>query len=140
MDPMRIPLRKYTRSPALAAAAVLALSGCAPVLIAAGAVVGYGVSRDSVILDMEHPPETAWKAAMEEIKSVGTIKREDPNLRRVDAQVEGIDVVVTVKSLTSSTTRVVVRARKYLLPKQLLAQRIAFGIQRRAERRGVLSL
>ena len=116
-----------------AAGALFFLAGCAPVLVASGAAVGYAVSRDSVVLDMDHPADQVWTAIVEETQSVGKIKREDAQRKRVDAEVEETDLVVTLKSLTPAASRVVVRARKFLMPKPEIAQRVAFGIQRRVE-------
>ncbi len=120
--------------PAVLLALGLASSGCAPVLIAAGAVAGYAVSRDSVTLDVEHPWEKVWSASLEETKLLGHLKREDPKRGRLDVGVEGADVVLTLKQLTPHTVRVVVRARRMLLPKPEIAQRLALGITRRLER------
>ena len=108
--------------------------GCAPVLLATGAVVGYAASRDSVLLDMDQPWDRVWSAAQQEVTEQGQVERENPKRGRLDARVEEADVVVTLKQLTSSTVRVVVRARKNLLPKVDVAQKVALGIQRRVER------
>ena len=120
--------------PAALGMAVLALGGCAPVLVAAGAGVGYAVSRDSVTLDMDHPQDRVWTAIVEETHDTGKIKREDANRQRMDLRVDGTDVVITLQPLTPSTVRVSVRARRFLLPRPEMAQRVAFGIQRRVER------
>ena len=109
-------------------------AGCAPVLIGtAGAVAGYAVSRDSVIVDMDHPWDRAWGAARQELSERGQIKRENPKRGRLDARIEEADVVVALKQLTPSTVRVIVRARKNLLPKVDVAQRVALGIQKKVE-------
>lgn len=109
------------------------LGGCAPVLLATGAVAGYAISRDSALMDMERPWDRVWSAAQEEVRQAGTVKRESPKRGRLDARVEGADVVVALRQLNPSTVRVVVRARKNLLPKVDVAQKLAFGIQRRVE-------
>jgi hypothetical protein len=109
----------------------LLLSGCTPFLLAAGAVGGYAVSKDSVTVDLDRPLEQVWKAAVEETKKLGTLKKEDRNEGRLEALISRTDVVVTVESLTPSTVRVVVRARKHLLPKIQVAQRLATAIIRR---------
>lgn len=107
--------------------------GCAPVLLATGAVAGYAISRDSVLLDMDHPWDRVWSATQQEVTERGQVKRENPKRGRLDARVDEADVVVALKQLTSSTVRVVVRARKNLLPKVDVAQRVALGIQKRVE-------
>lgn len=110
------------------------LGGCAPVLLAAGAVAGYAVGRDSVLLDMDQPWDRVWSAAREEIRETGEVKRENPKRGRLDARIQEADVIVVLKQLTPSTVRVIVRARKNLLPKVDVAQKAALGIQRRVER------
>ena len=105
--------------------------GCAPVLIATGAVAGYAVSRDSVVMDLDKSWDDVWNAAQEEVGEQGQVKRENRERGRLDARIEETDVVVIIKQLTPSTVRVAVRARKYLLPKVDVAQRVALGIRER---------
>lgn len=105
--------------------------GCAPFLLAAGAVGGYAVSKDSVTVDLDRPLEQVWRAALEETKKLGTLKKENRQEGRIDALISRTDVVVTVETLTPATVRVVVRARKHLLPQVQVAQRLATGIIRR---------
>ncbi len=109
----------------------LLLSGCAPMLVMAGAVAGYAVSRDSVTVDLDRPREQVWKACLEETKKLGAIKKENAKEGRIEALVSRTDVVVTVETLTPSTVRVVIRARKHLLPHVQVAQRLANSIIRR---------
>lgn len=112
--------------------------GCAPVLIATGAVAGYAVSRDVVNLDLDRSREQVWNACLEEAKHLGHVKREDAKRGRLDIDIEGAAVVVVLHPLTPTTVRVVIRARRTLLPKPEIAQRLGFGIARRAERSGRL--
>ena len=108
-----------------------ATSGCAILLVGGGAVAGYAASRDSVTMDLDEPLDRVWRAALEELRSQGSLKRENANRRRLDARIQQADVVVTLKQLTSSTVRVVVRARKNLLPKVEVAQAVSVAILRR---------
>ena len=105
--------------------------GCAPLWLATGAVVGYAVSRDSSTIDLDRPWTTVWAACVEEAKSMGHVKREDPKRGRLDTVMEEVDVVLTLKQLSPSTVRIVIRARKNLLPKPEIAQRLGVGIVRR---------
>ena len=127
---MRQPRAQWGIWSALLLATSLA-PGCAPVLLATGAVVGFAVSRDSVTIDLDRPWQEVWTASLEETSHLGRIKREDRQRGRIDAQIQGADVVVTLESLTPSTVRLVVRARKNLLPKVDIAQRVGVGIARR---------
>ena len=112
------------------------LPGCAPILIAAaGATAGYAVSRDSVVMDLDKPWTLLWGAALEETKAQGLVKREDSKRGRIEATVQEVNVVISLKQLTASTIRVKVRARKLLMPKVEVAQQLAVAIVQRAEQR-----
>ena len=123
-----------TRNIALFIPLILFSYGCAPVLFAtAGAIGGYAASRDSVTIDLDKPWDRVWAACLEETKKQGVSKREDRANGRIDAKVQMADVVVTLKQLTPATVRVVVRARKNLLPQVEVAQRLGVAIARRVE-------
>ncbi len=110
------------------------LSGCAPVLLAtAGAVAGYAVSRDSVTIDLDRSRQEVWAACLEETKSQGRLKKQDSGSGRIDARIREADVVVTLEELTGSTVRLVIRARRHLLPKVDVAQRLGIEIAKRLE-------
>ncbi|MCM8794618.1 MAG: hypothetical protein NC819_02300 [Candidatus Omnitrophica bacterium] len=112
---------------------VFAAAGCAPLLIAsAGAVAGYAVSRDSVTVDLDAAREDVWRICLEETKRYGTVKRQDALRGRIDAQIQGADTVLTLEQLTASTVRVVIRARKNLLPQLDVAQRLGIAVARSA--------
>ncbi len=129
---MSQPSRENSILPVLLPAAVLLLSGCAPLLLAsAGAVVGYAVSRDSVTLDMDAPLDTVWRASLEESARLGAIKKQDQVNGRIDGRIQKADVVLTLEQLTPSTVRVVIRARKNLLPEIEPAQKLGMNIARR---------
>lgn len=109
------------------------LSGCAPVLLAtAGVVAGYAVSRDSVTIDLDRPWDKVWAASLEETKRQGLLKREDRGRGLIDARIRETDVSVTLEQLTPSTVRLVIRARRHLLPQVEVAQRLGVAIARRA--------
>ena len=109
----------------------LFISGCAPILLASGAAAGYAVSRDSLTLDLDRPKEHVWNVCLEETKQQGTVKRADPKEGRLEAQIQQASVVLTLEQLTPATVRVVIRARRNLLPRIDVAQRLAIGIARR---------
>ena len=106
-------------------------TGCAPILLASGAVAGYLVGRDSVTMDLDRPREHVWNVCLEETKRQGAVKRGDPKGGRVEAQIQQASVVLTLEQLTPATVRVVIRARKNLLPRIEVAQRLAIEIARR---------
>ncbi len=107
--------------------------GCAPILLTtAGVIVGYAVSRDSVTLDLDRPWDRIWEISLEETKHQGIVKREDRVKGRIDARIREADVTLSLEQLTPSTVRVVIRARKHLLPKVDVAQRLGVAVARRA--------
>ncbi|MBI3616297.1 MAG: hypothetical protein HY211_07250 [Candidatus Omnitrophica bacterium] len=126
---MRSPVKVYL----VLALATFPFSGCAPVLlVTASAIVGYAVSRDSVTMDLDRPMDRVWGTCLEETKLQGNLKKEDRGRGRIDARVRETDVTLTLEQLTPSTVRVVIRARKHLLPQVDVAQRLGVAIARRA--------
>jgi len=108
-------------------------------LATAGAVAGYAVSRDSITVDLDHPKERIWDICVDELRRRGRIKREDRAGGRLDGMIQKADVVVTMGNLTPSAVRVVIRARKNMLPHLDVAQRLALDIARRAGEEGKAS-
>lgn len=131
----RSAVRRSVLCPLFPVFCLLAFStGCAPVLLAtAGAVAGYAVSKDSVTIDLDRPWDRVWASCLEEAKHLGKIKREDRVKGRIDARINEADAVVTLDQLTPATVRVVIRARKHLLPQVEVAQKLGIGIARRVE-------
>ena len=105
--------------------AVLAvcLSGCAALLVGAGAAGGYAVSKDSIRNHFDLPPSTVYHAAREVIGEEGLVTVEDERRGLIKAQVEGANVTITVKRISEKTTELKVKARNDLLmPKIDIAQ------------------
>jgi len=112
-------------------AAMLGVAGCPVVLVGAGAVGGYAVSRDRVDLTLERPYDQVWSACLEETKRMGLLRNVDEKVGRIEAVNQGAHLVVTLQRLTETTVKVTVRARKALLPKVELAQQLAARIAKR---------
>lgn len=96
-------------------------------------MAGYVVSRDSVTIDLERPWDNVWQACLKEVNRQGRVKRENRLKGRIDARIRETDVVVTLESLTPATVRVVIRARKNLLPHMEVAQRLGSELMRRVK-------
>jgi hypothetical protein len=111
-------------------ALLLPLGSC---VFIAGAAVGagaiYSLGEDSVEQYFEASIAEAHAAALAEIRHRGEIRSEDPGSKegRIEAEVEDSEVDVFFTAVTESTTRVVVRARKWqtLAPDLDLAQQLA---------------
>lgn len=108
------------------------LNGCAPLLVATGAVGGYAVSKDSVTVDLDRSWDRVWEISLQEAKRLGHVKRENRENGRIDARIQKTDVVLTLQQLTPKTVRVVIHARKYLLPHVETAQRLGVAIANQA--------
>ena len=127
-------MTKKKQPPLLAAAALalaLGLSGCAALWAAGGAAAGYALTRDSLVFSVEDRAfRRVWETAAREAHRQGTVKAEDPGKGRLDARVQGADVVVTLEQLTVTTVRVTIRARKNLLPRRDVAEHLGLAILR----------
>ena len=128
-------MQKKKQPPFLIAVAALALalgaSGCAALWVAGGTAAGYALTRDSMAFTVEDRSfSRVWEAAARETRRQGTVKAEDPGKGRLDARIEGADVVVTLEQLTVTTVRVTVRARKNLLPRRSVAEQLGLAILR----------
>lgn len=128
-----MPLRRGA-SPWLAIGgltALLGLSGCAVALIGVGAVAGYAVSRDHAELTVERPYDQVWEVCVDEMKRVGLLQQADRKSGRLDAINQGTHVSVSLQRMTELSVKIIVKARKNLLPKVEVAQTLATRLARR---------
>lgn len=108
------------------AVAILAVSGgCAPVLIGAGAVGGYAISKDSISNSFDLSFGHVYHISHQTMAQVGFITQADEQRGIIKGTVPGANVTITVKRLTSRTVQLQVKARNdVLLPKIDIAQSI----------------
>ena len=107
----------------VAGGVVVGLSGCAVLLVGAGAAGGYAISKDSVKNLFDLPADTVFRASREVMSAQGLITVEDARNGLIKATVEGATVTVTVKPVTKKTVELRVKARDQLLfPKVDIAQ------------------
>jgi hypothetical protein len=100
-------------------------AGCAPVLIGAGAVGGYLISKDSIQNSFDLPASMIFEASRAVLEEEGLIKSADKDKGYLKATVQGANIVVTVKSVTRRTVSLKVQARTDLfVPKIDIAQGI----------------
>ena len=103
----------------------IGLSGCAVLLVGAGAAGGYAISKDSVKNLFDLPVATVFQASREVVSAQGLITVEDARNGLLKATVEGATVTVTVKPVTKKTVELRVKARdNVLFPKVDVAQAI----------------
>lgn len=118
----------------LAVAAVLAagLSGCAVLLIGAGAAGGYAISKDSITNHYDLASTVVYQAAREVIGEDGLVTLEDERRGIIKAEVLDANITIQVRSVSDRTTQLKVKARNdLLLPKIDIAQNIYNKIDRR---------
>ncbi len=98
---------------------LLSLStGCAALLISAGAAGGYAVSRDSIRNYLDLPLDQVYGASREVIGELGLVTAEDARRGLIKATVQNANVTVTVKRVSEQSVELKVKARnKFLWPK-----------------------
>ena len=119
---------------ALLMTGVVGLSGCALLLVGAGAAGGYAISRDSVKNLFDLPPDTVFRASRDVVAKEGTITIEDARNGVIKATLPGAKLTVTVKPVTKRTVELKVQARDgAMFPKVDIAQAIYTKILERLE-------
>jgi len=105
---------------------IINISGCAALIVggAVGALGGYAISKDTIQGETDKPYDSLWDSALMIGKIRGTIIQQDRGSGYIQLEAEQSKVYIRLIKLTSSTTRVKVKARKYHLPNLDLAQDI----------------
>jgi len=96
-------------------------------IYAASAILGVGflpagvaftlMGKDSAQNDFDIPFDKVYAVAADTVKTLGEIKTEDKASGIIKALIDKNDVTVRVQSVTAKTTRVLVQAKRLLLPK-----------------------
>jgi hypothetical protein len=119
---------------AIALAAMAGLSGCAALLIGAGAAGGYAISKDSVQNHFDLPSATVFRTSRDVARELGLITLEDEAHGVIKATVQGANVTINVKAVTPKTVQLKVKARDdVLFPKIDVAQAVYTKILERLE-------
>ena len=115
--------------------ASLGFSGCAAVLLGAGAAGGYALSKDSVKNNFDMSKDRVYKQSLGVAKEMGQVTSEDSKNGRIEAKVKEIDVVITVKPLTKKTVELKVSGRnKFKMPAVDVAQEVYTKIVERLDK------
>ena len=109
----------------------VSLSGCALLLIGAGAAGGYAISRDSVISQHDLAQDHVYRQALAVVHEMGVVQLEDARHGKIQATVQEAQVRISVKPLTRKTVELRVKARKNLLPAVSVAQDVYNKIAQR---------
>ncbi len=111
---------------------VLSLSGCFYALIGGvGALGGYAISPDTVEGETQVSYDEVWKAAMDVLSIMGTIKMSDYKLGSIEAVVNRGVVWIDIAQLPGSWVRLRVKVRKNMMPKIRTAQDVWVKIKNR---------
>jgi len=114
----------WLRLIALLVCLCLGTSGCAVLLLGAGAAGGYAIGKDSVKNHYDLSQDRVFRQALGAVKEVGQILEEDSAHGVIRAMVRETSVTITVKPLTKKTVELKVKARKALMPDIEVAQQI----------------
>ena len=118
-------MRLQRLSIVLVTALSLGTSGCALLLIGAGAVGGYAISRDSVRNVFDVPQDQVYEKSLTVAKSMGAVKLEDHFHGLIKADIQDANVTITIKQLTKKTVELKVKGRShFFLPKVDVAQEV----------------
>ncbi len=113
---------------------LLSFSGCIYLVVGGiGAVGGYIVSPDTVEGTTENDVMIVWDTAIEVFSIMGLIEEENEAGGMILGKVNGAKVTATIVSLSPTTTKVTVKARKAYLPRISLAQDVFVKIMSRLE-------
>ena len=101
----------------------LGTSGCALLLVGAGAAGGYAISRDAVTNHFDRSKDFVFHQSLEVLKNLGEVTLEDAKHGIIKATVHDAHVTVTVKQVTPKTVELKVKARN-VMPKIEVAQEV----------------
>jgi hypothetical protein len=104
---------------------MVSLGGCIYLVAGGiGALGGYMISPDTVEGYVGRTEPEVWDAAVEIVSIMGSIEEEDRDAGFFKARVANTEVTVVVFEMNETTTKMMVKARKYHLPRSKTAQDI----------------
>lgn len=104
---------------------LMGLSGCAAVLVGAGAAGGYVLSKDSIRNTIRLPRSQVYRVSRDVIADQGLIISEDEGRATIKATVQGASVTIAIKQVTERSVELKVSARnKLFVPKIDVAQKV----------------
>ena len=109
----------------LLAMCVLAVSGCAALLVGAGMAGGYAISKDAVRNQFDLSKEAIYQESLGVAKQMGFVTVEDPQHGTIKLKIGEANVTITVRPLTRRSTELKVRARNaFMMPEIDIAQQV----------------
>jgi hypothetical protein len=109
----------------LAAFLLCGLNACVPILVGTGVVAGYTLSNDSAIGDVKCDYRTLWDVTMDKLQNLkAEVLSSDESKGLIKAKVSDNDITIKINVVTPTMQKLKISARKYLLPKPQVAQKI----------------
>jgi len=90
----------------------ISLTGCVPVLIGAGVVAGYFVTKDSVSGNLEVSFEELWNVSLSEVGNKADITDQNKQAGLIKARYGKTNIVVRIRELTEHSYNLKVTCRK----------------------------
>jgi hypothetical protein len=104
-------------------------AGCIPLFIGAGAVVGYTLTNDSAIGNVKTEYRTLWDLCLDKLETMeAEILTANESKGTIKARVLEYDLTIRINTINSENQKLIVSARRYLLPKPQFAQKVFFKI------------
>ncbi len=110
-------------------------AGCAAplLLVGAGAVGGYAVSRDTFEGITAKGQEEIWDASYKVASIMGAVEEDNRHSGQMIARINGARVTITVVPVNLNTTKLRIKARKGIFPRIGTAQEVYAKINAQLE-------
>lgn len=118
----------------LSAGMIWFASGCGVVIVAGlGALGGYVISPDTVEGIVGYGEDELFSSAGDVLSMMGTIQEQSKSMGEISALVSGSRVTVNVIPQSKTSTKLKVKARKWIFPKIAVAQDVYMKTVRRLQ-------
>jgi len=108
---------------------VLLLTGCVPLLVGAGVVTGYALSSDSATGNVASEYRVLWDMCLDKLETMeAELVYSNESKGVIKARVSENAVIIKINTVSQSTQRLRVSARRTMMPKPQFAQKVFFKI------------
>lgn len=115
-------------------AMIFSASGCGVVIVAGlGALGGYVISPDTVEGIVGYSEDELFASAGDVLSVMGTVSERSKSMGEFSAMVSGVRVTVNVIPQSRTSTKLKVKARKWIFPKVAVAQDVYMKTVRRLQ-------
>ncbi len=94
-----------------------------------GLAIGIAVAKDDAVSDIPHGSSQVFQQSLELVKRLGKIKRMDQSAGQIFATVYGCDITIKIESRGWNKASIVIKARKYFLPKPEIAAGLLYQLK-----------